>query len=428
MIGGVTVSDKIALIIADDATGANASGILLKSHNLRVLNRLAINDEDNESDVDTFSTSSRAIYSNDAYETVMKTLKSLEDNYLVYNKRIDSTLRGNIGSELDAFYDYFNGQRKAIIVASFPDSKRLTNRGMLYVNDSLLESTEIARDPKMPIDTSDVRALFEKTSKLKYKNVYRRNLRKGDTYFKEVIENEFKNNDALILDATSNYEIDFIARNIADLDIDIICVDPGPFTSRYTFYTMMKRARVHRNLFVIGSVVDTTLSQLDFISQSADFKLFHVDAKKLLEEDVTSYIDECAKLINTTTRPNIVFATLDVNNVERIDLEEYASVMNTTMEEISNRINNNLAKIAYKAIMISDTLVKNLFTSGGDISIALLDFTNATALDLMDEILPLCVYSKIIGGQLDGMNLVTKGGAIGTFNTYEIIAEYMEEL
>lgn len=422
------MEEKVALIVADDTTGANASGILLKSQKLEVLNCLNGLDCANDSDVDTVGTASRAIDAQEAYDKVFKLLNSAKVSYKVYNKRIDSTLRGNIGPELDAFFDYFEGKRKAIIVASFPDSERLTNRGQLYVNDILLENTEIARDPKMPINSSDVKELFEKNSKLKYKNMFRRTTRKGDEFFKEALKTNLEKYDAIILDATTNFEIDFIARNIADLTLDIICVDPGPFTQRYTYYKQIESNSDEKNLYVIGSVVDTTLAQLDYISQSADFKYYYVDVTRLFNKDSEQYLDEIAKKVNDTSRQNIVFATLDVVDPVRIDLNEYATKLNCSVEDVSNIINNALAKLTLKVLAISEQKINNIFTSGGDISVALLDLTKAQGLKLIDEIIPLCVHSQIIGGQLEGINLITKGGAIGTFNTYEIIAEYMEEI
>ena len=75
-------------------------------------------------------------------------------------KKIDSTLRGNIGAELDAIIDELN--LKAVIVTpSFPAAGRVTLNERVFVNGVPLEKTEAAYDPIKPIKTSYIPDLIE---------------------------------------------------------------------------------------------------------------------------------------------------------------------------------------------------------------------------------------------------------------------------
>ena len=54
-----------------------------------------------------------------------------------------------------------------------------------------------------------------------------------------------------------------------------------------------------------------------------------------------------------------------------------------------------------------------LFLSGGEVAAAVLRELGAEAVELLEEILPLAVMARIIGGPFEGMNIATKGGAAG---------------
>ena len=98
------------LVIADDLTGANATGVLLKKNGFDTYTVLdAANGADRslaDCDCLVVPTESRAIDSQEAYERVKAALVSLGgEEVKLYAKRIDSTLRGNLGRETDAFLD-----------------------------------------------------------------------------------------------------------------------------------------------------------------------------------------------------------------------------------------------------------------------------------------------------------------------------------
>ena len=96
-------------VIADDLTGGNATGVLLaemgyKSFTILNENGTAAKD----CDCVIYPTDSRSISPEEAYSRVRNITRSLydtKDTIKIWSKRIDSTLRGNIGSETDAMID-----------------------------------------------------------------------------------------------------------------------------------------------------------------------------------------------------------------------------------------------------------------------------------------------------------------------------------
>jgi len=93
-----------AAIIADDFTGANATGILLKKKGLKVTTLLKPNSNIDKinAEVISISTNSRSIDPKEAYKRVYEATKTVIKSTPYVAKRIDSTLRGNLGAEIDA--------------------------------------------------------------------------------------------------------------------------------------------------------------------------------------------------------------------------------------------------------------------------------------------------------------------------------------
>ncbi|NCU31881.1 MAG: four-carbon acid sugar kinase family protein, partial [Candidatus Moranbacteria bacterium] len=182
------------LIIADDSTGANASAILLNQLGFQSLSIIDYSDIPNHETFDcvAVSTDSRATSKENAYSRVETVLKHYKGEKIpVINKRIDSTLRGNLGAELNAIHEYFPEKRIAIVPA-FPKSGRVCKDGKVYVNGVLLEQTDVAKDPKMPLFSSDAKALFLKQFKGRIANVFLKDYALDDEALIEKINRLYK--------------------------------------------------------------------------------------------------------------------------------------------------------------------------------------------------------------------------------------------
>jgi hypothetical protein len=108
-----------------------------------------------------YNSDSRALTADAAQEKVAalteSVLRQYSPTWLV--KKIDSTLRGNPGAEVMAMQQV-TGAAAVIIAPAFPAAGRITRQGKCLVNGVLLTDTEFASDPKTPITSADVGALF----------------------------------------------------------------------------------------------------------------------------------------------------------------------------------------------------------------------------------------------------------------------------
>ncbi|UOR11513.1 four-carbon acid sugar kinase family protein [Halobacillus amylolyticus] len=97
-------------IIADDLTGANDSGVQLTEKGLETSVFFRIPGQDQKLDETiVIDTDSRALSRDQAYQTTKKSAQFLfETGYQHIYKKMDSTLRGYIGVELQAMKEIFN--------------------------------------------------------------------------------------------------------------------------------------------------------------------------------------------------------------------------------------------------------------------------------------------------------------------------------
>jgi uncharacterized protein YgbK (DUF1537 family) len=151
----MTNSQKIGLI-ADDFTGAMDSGAQFSYSHLGVHFRFAGSPS---GDVEIINTASREIPAPDAVERVQAACRTLAGRHLF--KKIDSTLRGHVGAEIEAVLAACSYQ-KAVICPAAPLQGRTVRGGVLSINGIPLEQTTFKDDPLYPAKTSRLSELVGK--------------------------------------------------------------------------------------------------------------------------------------------------------------------------------------------------------------------------------------------------------------------------
>jgi len=63
---------------------------------------------------------------------------------------------------------------------------------------------------------------------------------------------------------------------------------------------------------------------------------------------------------------------------------------------------------------------EGIYSSGGDITIALLEKLKAIGVEIREEVIPLAAYGRIIGGGFPNLKLVSKGGMVGDEKTIKL--------
>ena len=412
------------IVIADDLTGSNATCSLFKKIGLRAASILKLQGDINyDVDVISYSTASRGLDKEEAYKKVSEAIKILKNkDVLVYNKRIDSTLRGNIGTEINAMLDNLEDDRIAVVIPSYPDSGRIVVNKTMLVNGVLLENSDAGKDPKTPIKTSCVESLIQKG--IKYSSTYF-TLSDIEQPIEEIvkkIQEAIKKSRVLIFDAVNNEDIIKISKAIIHSDIDIVTVDPGPFTLYYSKELQKKNHLEKKILMVIGSVTATTKKQIEYILQEEDIFLVKMKVEDFFEKETC--LKEIERVIayikkGIASYDLFLVTTSPIGDEKKADLQKLAENLNTTVEEISKIIANTLTETVVKILKETEKF-EGVYSSGGDITIALLEKLKAIGVEIREEVIPLAAYGRLIGGDFPNLKLVSKGGMVGNEKTIKL--------
>lgn len=412
------------IVIADDLTGSNATCSLFKKIGLRAASILKLqNDTNYDIDVISYSTASRGLDKEEAYKKVSDAVKILKNkDILVYNKRIDSTLRGNIGVEINAMLDNLEDDRIAVVIPAYPDSGRIVVNKTMLVNGVLLENSDAGKDPKTPIKTSCVETLIQKDSKYLSTYFSLSDIEQTVEKISKKIQEAVKNSKILIFDAVNNEDIIKISKAIIQSDINIITVDPGPFTMYYSKELQKKNHLEKKILMVIGSVTETTKKQIEYILQEEDIFLLKMKVETFFKkESRTKEIKRVISFVKKGINSYDLFlvTTCPIGDEKKIDLQKVALDLNSNVEDVSKIIANTLTETASKLLKETQKF-EGIYSSGGDITIALLEKLKAVGVEIREEVVPLAAYGRIIGGDFPNLKLVSKGGMVGDEKTIKL--------
>lgn len=410
------------IVVADDLTGANATGVLLRKQGYSTDTILNIVDGDINSLTDcecvTFTTDSRGVDAKTAYNRVFNITKMFEgSNPAFLNKRIDSTLRGNLGAETDAMLDAMGESYTAIVVPCAPASGRVTIGGYMTVNGVVLHKTEAALDPKTPIRDPRVQKLFEQQTKYPVASIYIKDLDKGvDWLANEVQLLVHESNRIIIFDAITQEDIDLISEAVIKSGIKFVAVDPGAFTATLAQKLIVPNevnASLKKILVLQGSVNPVAKTQMENFWLAQQVYNVYVKTKLLIQDEETRS-KEIARVVNDILSHikdyELFSVTGDGIQPEyRLNLPKIAKEKGCTVDELSNVINFSMAKIAHE-IFEKEPNFQGIYTSGGDVTAAFCKTAHTLGLSLQDEPVPLAAGGELIKGDFPGKRIITKGG------------------
>ena len=192
-------------------------------------------------------------------------------------------------------------------------------------------------------------------------------------------------------------------------------MDPGPFTLYFSKELQKEKHLEKKILILIGSVTETTKKQIEYILQEEDIFLVKMKAESFFEKE--SCIKEIERVISFIKKgiesdELFLITTSPIGDEKKLDLKEIAHKLNTTVEDVSKIIANTLTETAVRVLKETQKF-EGVYSSGGDITIALLEKLKAIGVEIREEVIPLAAYGRIIGGDFSNLKLVSKGGMVG---------------
>ena len=219
---------KQLAIITDDLTSATDCGIQVARSGLDtlvLLGRYEANMKNIEASVISIDTDTRSIPPREAYQIVKKaTLQIKTDGYKNIYKSMDSTLRGNLGIEIDAVMEVYDFDF-AVVAPAFPHYGRTTVNGKHFLKEVPITQTEFANDPKNPVTEDDLIKLFSSQSRHRVGLVGLDTLRSGDAAVSDMISS-LRSQDVrlVVFDAKMEEDLDRIVETVSKIGCKVLWV------------------------------------------------------------------------------------------------------------------------------------------------------------------------------------------------------------
>jgi len=415
-------------IISDDITGSNAVAIGFSKYHARaatIFDKEKIQKLD-ECDAVIFSSNTRGSSPSTAYETVKDILNAVDLNtYSLLSKRIDSTMRGNIGAEMKAYFDVLDSNMLACVVPSSPELGRLVDQGIMTVYGVPLHDTAAAQDVVSPIYTSNIVSIIEQ--QIEDRSIYhiaKEEIRKGQEDLQRCIsEIAGQGYRILVFDGETSQDIQTVARAVLQSGIDFFAVDPGQFTTE-----LMRLQADTKVISVVGTTNRVAKRQLDALLGNPQVYGIEVSVHAFAgsEERRKHEIQRCMKEILDLKESYSVFCLYSegADPKKRLDLQKASLESNASVEDLHKTINRSFAEIAYQINSV-DQRFSRFFTCGGDITLALSQRFDAYGFLPKAEVIPFAVFGTLLGVPHQQINVVTKGGMVGDENAMNICVEYL---
>jgi D-threonate/D-erythronate kinase len=401
------------ILIADDLTGACDSGVQFTRKGMKAA---VFFEESNldviEADVIIFDTDSRALTQIEAYQVVDCAAAKLDKaSFDFIYKKIDSTLRGNIGSEIDALMDRL-GFDVAIIAPALPALNRVTRNGIHYLNGEPIENTEIAKDPKTPVTDSNIVRLISNQSKreaiLFPKGLLHLDNEAIAQKTKDLIE---KNKSLFVFDAENTKDLEQIAASMQTIPYRILWVGSAglaeclvPEVSQVHVSSDAQRGSSENLpvLIVSGSRSSVAKRQVDTLRRLSPVKLVSLIPEKLLETGERELeITRCQKEIESHLKNNHD-VILNVEMIQNTSVSDHPELPYVIVEV--------LGKIACKAV--ESFRLQGIVLTGGDTAKSISKELGVTGIELIGEVERGMPFSRMLGGP--ELLTVTKAGAFGS--------------
>ncbi len=380
-----------------------------------------------------YPTESRSVSPAEAYGRVQQALAALADQgAYFYAKRIDSTLRGNLGSETDAFLDTLGAEYIAVCVPCFPSSGRAIVGSHLLVNGVPLRRTEAAADPKCPITTTDALALFRAQSKYKVLPIHLDRVHDGvEELAKTIAAKKQEGARIILVDSISEEDLQTVAKAVAASGIKTVSVDPGPFTA-YLGKELLPGDKPEvpggKILCAIGSVNGVAGTQTLLLLKERPVTAVYLDAAAVLESQKAreNELRRLTEELIARREENNILAVIGsgIDPQKRISFGPYMKKYGLDAEGVSGLINDAFAEVAL-TVLEACPEIGGIYSTGGDITAAIHSAAGTVGLRLMDEVLPLAGYGIAIGGKLAGKAFISKGGMVGSENAMVTCTDYL---
>ncbi|TCW12797.1 uncharacterized protein YgbK (DUF1537 family) [Raoultella sp. BIGb0138] len=417
------------IVIADDFTGANDTGVQLAKKGART--EVMLDEQQKASrkaDVLVINTESRALTPTQAADKVRAVVAPWfhgQDNPPLAYKKIDSTFRGNVGAEVEAAMKAC-GAKLAIVAAAIPAAGRVTINGQCLVHGVPLVETEFASDPKTPIVSSHIKTLLELQTVCP---VYELNLAavRGGESGAELQRLSERGGGIVVVDAENDGDLALLAQAVVRLNVRYLLVGAAGFANALPVSCYLSVRQRLPVLVVAGSMSEATRQQIVFAAKERALGIVDIDVEALLQTDSDKTQQ---KIVQQSTvilhdRQHCVLRTsrdADARGMIETLCERYQ----LSRQQLGDKISTALGDITLA--IINRAQIGGLFLTGGDIAIAVARALGAEGYRINSEVAPCVPCGTLVNSEIDDLPVITKAGGFGGEATLRDALYFIEDM
>jgi uncharacterized protein YgbK (DUF1537 family) len=421
------------LLIADDLTGGADAGAQFAKMGLNNLlifwkdNAKSVFSKYTHQDVLVVNTDTRGLSPGKASSLISNLFKNYDKElFPIIYKKIDSTLRGNIGYEIDAILKETNGAL-CFMAPSYPEQNRTLVGGIMIVGGKPLALTEVARNTAPPVQESHVYKLLQQQSQNSVGWIDLTHVASSCERLLKAVEKERKRGTKIIIfDAVSRQDL----ANVAEVGFSLkrkplfvgsaglaeeVAKKITPSKSK-SLESLKQAGKIFKHIFIIGGTASSmTHQQLRRIEQRK-IPAYQLNKTLLVVDDARAQTErkELSKRIaNSLSRGMVIVKT----TTEMLQPEDSKDL------PIHLKITKTLAEITISALEQSKVDVHDLalILIGGDTAQSVINTLGINGIEIEGELLEGIVNGHLTGGNWDGLTVITKAGAFGKEDALEKI-------
>lgn len=419
------------LLIADDLTGGADAGVQFAKRGLKTLllpfhgEGFALCQAD-AAEVLVVNTITRSLTPTEAFAVLSDLMKQLShtDFQIIY-KKIDSTLRGNIGSEMDAILKQTN-LPLAFLAPSYPEQGRTLVGGIMLVNEKPLALTETGRDAASPVEESHVCKLLAAQTTMPIGTIDLTHVASGKAVLKRMVEEQRQAGRRIIIfDAVTRQDLATIAEVALSMEIVPLLVGSAGLAGEIARIRVPGTVTVNRNwgdsfrhiMIVGGSASTVTHEQLRRLEEKG-FPSFEL-TRKIVNGNGSMGTEDRLRLVRQ------LGSALSAGNVILRTFTERWTDNEGGQLTIPRRIAGAMADVTCEALQEArvNTGDLALCLTGGDTALEVLNVLRADQMEIRGEIIEGIVIARLMGGLWNGLTIVTKAGAFGKEDALERVIE-----
>ncbi len=392
------------VVIADDFTGANDAGVSLALSGKKVSVAFQTPFTD-DTDALVINSDSRAMKASEAAEKLTQYAIDVHAaKWLI--KKIDSTLRGNPGAEVEALLR-LSGKGQAIIAPAFPAAGRTTEEGLCLVNGVPVTETEFASDPKTPVRHAQVAKVLAEQTRLKSRVVTPAELA-------TALKSDAR---LVIVDAQTDAELDQIINTAFACDEKPLLVGSAGLCD-----ALARRLATPRQLLaVIGSMSEIAQKQIQRVRGQHNVSTVLIDINDVFNGTMAGYQQQIARAL-AAGQHCVVHTCADTQ--ARHQIETLCQQRGLSRAALGETISAFLGALTRNALETRHPAA--LYVSGGDVAMAVASALNAQGFAISGQVAQCVPFGRFLGCRWQGP-VMTKAGGFGTETTLLEVLHFIEE-